>query len=109
MRSVWQLELILLLRASNRPLLISEIAQAMYMPAESLESVLDGFAKQGIVQVVENNPKSYLCLPKTVELREAIEETVRAYAERRPAVISLIFANPLEYFSDAFNLKAKED
>lgn len=88
------------------PLSLSDIASAMYMPEEMIESVLNTFVKQGIIEIAEN--RKYLYLPQTVELREAIEDVVKAYSQKRTAVISLIFSSPLEYFSDAFKLKEKE-
>lgn len=79
------------------------------MPAETIEPVLATLAKQGILHVVEAEPKGYLYLPTTVDLREAIEDVGRVYSQNRPAIISLIFSSPLEYFSDAFKLRGKED
>lgn len=101
--------MILLLRASSAPVSLSDIAHSMYMPAETIEPVLNTLVKQGIIQTVTGQTKCYICLPATVELREAIEEVVRAYSQKRPAVISLIFSSPLEDFSGAFKLRGQED
>lgn len=79
----------------------------MYMSGDILQGFLDNYVRQGILQTVDSDTKRYICLPETASLREAIEETVRVYSDKRQAIISLIFSTPMEHFSDAFRLKGK--
>lgn len=91
-RSVWQLEMLLLMKSSNKPLNASEIANALYLTDETVWSGINDFEKNGLVGPSYVEPKSYVYAPRTTELRDAVEQTGKAYGERRVAIINLIFS-----------------
>lgn len=91
-RSVWQLELLLLIKSSKKPLKLSEIANALYLTDEIVSSGLKDFERYGLVGPSYIEPHSYVFAPRTPQLREAVEQTGKAYGERRVAIINLIFS-----------------
>lgn len=98
--SVWQLELILILRACAQPLTADAIGQRLYMEPEVLKNVLDALVRQGVLKAEDLKPKTYVYSPTTEDLSEAVEQTAKAYAERRMSVIDLIFASPFQADGD---------
>jgi hypothetical protein len=91
--SVWQLELLLYIKASEKPLWAAEIANAMYLTQETVSAALGHFEKRGLVEPTSREPAAYIFSPRTTELREAVELTGKAYGERKVAVINLIFSS----------------
>jgi hypothetical protein len=91
-RSVWQLELLLLVKSSDRPLNPTEIANALYLTDETVSSGLKDFERSGLVGPSYVEPQAYVYAPRTPQLREAVEQTGKAYGERRVAIINLIFS-----------------
>lgn len=92
--SVWQLELILFLRVSAKPLTLVEIGNKLYMEPSTIEVALSRFEEQGLLESASGMPKTYKYQPETKELESAIEQTAKAYSERRVTIIDLIFASP---------------
>lgn len=103
-KSVWQLEVLLFVRDINRPVTVSEVAAALYLRPEAINTALAAFAKHGILTCDGKMPPSYRYAPNASELVDQIEQTAKAYAERRFAVINLIFRSPVQSFSDAFKI-----
>lgn len=90
-RAVWQLEILLTLMASSKPLNSAEIANILYISKDSIEGALINFSKSGLIQLTDGG---YVCSKDDPELLDAIKQTSKAYTERKSAVINLIFAGP---------------
>jgi len=99
-KSVWQLELLLHLRASGRSLWPREIASALYLTTETVTEALVYFETRGLVEHSFIDPNGYVFAPSSSELREAVDQTARAYNERKVAVINLIFQTPFKQVAD---------
>lgn len=102
-RSVWQLELLLFVRNIQRPVTAAEAASALYLKADAIGNALTLYAKRGILQSDGKTPPTFLYCPSP-SLDDQIDQTARAYSERRFAIINLIFSSPAQSFSDAFKL-----
>lgn len=75
------------------------------MTPDSLMSALSDFEKCGLLAYQSTG---YVYAPNNAALRDAFEQTARAYSERRVAVINQIFSSPLKSLSDAFKLRSEE-
>lgn len=93
-RSVWQLELLLLLKSSSEPLWATELASALYLTPEAVDGALTEFEKRGLISRSYVEPTAYVFSPITPELRLAVEETSKVYGQRKVAVINSIFSAP---------------
>lgn len=108
-RSVWQLELILLIRASKEPINSRDISRSLYISSDLIDRALNAYAKQGLIKMIENEATTYKFEPADSQLSTAVELTAKAYAERRVAIINIIFSDPLDSFSDAFKFKQEDE
>ena len=106
---MWQLELVLLLHNSNRKLTLAEISRALYLNPDIVFPVLKRFVDDGILCFNSSDAEKYSFAPKNPELRKSVDAAAQAYAERRTAVIEMIFSKPIQSFADAFILKQEED
>lgn len=108
-KSVWQLEVLLFVRDVNRPVTAAEVAAALYLRPEAISNALASYAKRGILQSDGKVPAAYDYAPKESELGDQIDQTAKAYSERRFAIINLIFRNPVQSFSDAFKISEESE
>lgn len=92
--SVWQLELILLLKRSEEPQTADELCSKLYMVKEVVEAALNNFVHERLLQTINQTPKAYIYQPDDTFLREAIDELETAYTKKRAAIINMIFATP---------------
>ena len=90
-RSVWQLELLILLSSARKPMSPTQIARELYMSRESIEKALTQFANEGLLK---DTADGYIYSPDDDRLVDALNMTSKAYLERRSSVINLIFAGP---------------
>ncbi len=97
--SVWQLDLLLLVKNSGRAVTLPEVSRSLYIEPRVLEPVVKRFLESGILQ---SKDEAFVYEPNSESLRTAIDETERMYRERRTALINLIYAPPLQHFADAF-------
>ncbi|MBX9693296.1 MAG: hypothetical protein K2Z81_12985 [Cyanobacteria bacterium] len=104
--SVWQLELLLFFKHSSTSLSVEDAARARYLDTKVVEPVINTFVTNGFLARDHNNRFFYsnLCT-----FSEEIEEVARVYKERPHSVIKFMFSSPIRSFSDAFNLRAKEE
>lgn len=107
-RSVWQLEVILFVKDLGKAATAYEVASALYLRPDAIEKSLLSFEKLGIVKSNEGSPRKFYYSPSS-ELSDQIEQTAKAYSERRFAIINLIFSSPVQSFSDAFRLAEEKD
>lgn len=90
-RAVWQLELLLLVKSNQRPTSSAELSRKLYIEARVLEPAIESFASAGILKRDQQTSRiSYL--PESEGLASDIEETAKAYRERRTALINFIHA-----------------
>jgi hypothetical protein len=90
--SVWQLELLLFLRGSNSAMTPTQIADALYMSPEAMAGCLIHFQNRGIARQSESLLGAYRYAPVSAELEAVIDETAQTYANRRVAIVNLIFS-----------------
>jgi hypothetical protein len=105
-RSVWALELLLLLRRERRAWTAADLTRALYSSNTVVGELLIVFRAEGLVEEVSGGTVRYA--PASPELDLAAEEIERLHAERPLAVVKAILAAPndrLRSFSDAFKLK----
>lgn len=109
-RSVWALELLMLLRRDlnriwSRDELIRELRASELVVQESLDSFL------GAALVMSENAGRYQYRPAVAVLDQWVEEIERAYAQRPSAVIREIFAAPgnkVQIFADSFRFRSND-
>ena len=105
-RSVWSLELLLLLRREPRPWPRAEIVAALRASELIVAQSLDSLTASGLVVVDEAGNAAYR--PASADLARLADETESLYARSPDAVRRLIVGalpNPLTAFADAFKLR----
>jgi 2,4-dienoyl-CoA reductase-like NADH-dependent reductase (Old Yellow Enzyme family) len=111
-RSVAQLEVLLLLRANPSTVWTAEaVSRELYTTPEMMAAQLDELQARGLLIAIETSVRQYRYQPKTEELDRLASELDRIYKERRVSVIGQIYAAPVDKvrtFADAFRLR-KED
>lgn len=111
-RSVADLELLLLLRASrDREWSAEEVSRALYTAPEMMSPQLADFAAKGLLEISEGSEPVYRYQPRGEGLDEVIGRLAELYAQRRVAVISQIYAelvSEARSFADAFRIRKQE-
>ncbi len=92
--SVWQLELILHMRAHKESMTVAQIAKQLYSTPTAIESTLERFVSLGILTQGSDSQNSYVFSPVSTEMQKTIDDAVKTYSARRIDVINLIFSNP---------------
>ena len=107
--SVAQLEVLLLLRGQReREWTPSEVAKELYTTSEIVADQLGDLQRRGLLAVGDGPDPRYRFWPATPELDEQITRLDAVYHERRVAVITHIYSQPLDKvrtFADAFRLR----
>lgn len=104
-RSVWALELLLLLKREARPLSTDELVASLRASTAVVNQALGSLVAGGLADVNDGNAEYR---PVTPEVAALVEETERCYTSRPGYVRRIIIggANPgLIAFSDAFRLR----
>ena len=104
-RSVWALELLLLVKGRPQAWSVAELTQELRANTSLVEGVLSTFETAGIVVRVGDK---YMFRPASKALRVCCDRLEQAYAERPVTVVNLIVATAtgkLQSFADAFRLK----
>jgi hypothetical protein len=106
-RSVWALELLLLMCADpGRVWSADELNLELRGSRTLVDEILTRLQQRGLVK--EEPEKRYRYEPATLRLRELVQELQTAYAERPLAVLKAIFTAPnerIQTFADAFKVK----
>lgn len=105
--AVWQLELLLFIKNNPKSTSCAELSRNLYLEARVLEPALEFFANAGILKR-DQETALITYAPVSQSLAEDIEETARAYRERRTALINVIYTPSLQQFADAFKFKQDE-
>ena len=107
--SVAQLEVLLLLRSQReREWTPSEVAKALYTTPEMVAEQLAELERRGLLAFAEGSEPRYRYWPVAPELDEQVTRLDAVYHERRVAVITFIYSQPLDKvrtFADAFRLR----
>lgn len=91
-RSVWQLELLLYLKGSGKPLCADELAESLYMAVESISSGLKYFESCGLIQRVSSKSEYFEFNAQDSDLALSVSETANMYSLSRVSVVNLIFS-----------------
>lgn len=106
--SVWQLELLLFFKRSNRELSINEVSRALYLEPGVVGPAVRSLADAGVLSA-DSEKEVYKYDPKLSKLADAINEMEKTYNLRRTALINFIYAAPMKRFADAFKLRFDEE
>jgi hypothetical protein len=104
-RSVWALELLLLLKRESRPWSRSELVAAMRASDLVVNRALDSLEAAGLASI---DGETVRYMPVSEEVGHRVEETERLYAKRPDAVRRAIVAaaaSGATAFADAFRLR----
>lgn len=104
-RSVWALELLLLLKRQGRPRSTEDLVTEMRASSSVLETALDQLTAAGLTGM---DGSSARYMPVTLAVAALVDETEELYTSRPDRVRRLIVASSnrgLTAFSDAFRLK----
>ena len=104
-RSIWSIELLLLLRDLDRPCTTEELVTTMRASSSVVESALESLIAAGLAGT-EGEMVSYM--PISPRVGSLVDATAELYASRPDSVRRLIVAptnNGLAAFADAFRLK----
>ena len=104
-RSVWSLELLLLLKRDRKPWTENAIVEALRASQLVVSQALESLVAAGLVTVSDNGRGDHS--PVSGDVAKLIEETEALYAKRPDAVRRLIVAASkpgLTAFADAFKL-----
>ena len=105
-RSVWALELLLLLKREQRPWGHDEIVAALRASSLVVTQSVASLAAAGLV--IEDDAGHVLYTPVSAETEALVVETERLYASKPDAVRRLIVAasaGGLSAFADAFRIR----
>jgi hypothetical protein len=104
-----QLEILLLLRSEpQREWEPAEVARLLYTAEEMCASQLADLARRGFLSGTPAPNPRYRYQPSSEELSQSVDRLAALYAERRVAVITLIYSKPVnkvQTFADAFRLR----
>jgi hypothetical protein len=76
---------------SNAPLTIAEASNSLYMGTTAISVAIQYFVRNGILSDEGNGRFRFASPPDTVS--DALDSTARMFAERRTAIIDLIYAD----------------
>jgi DNA-binding IclR family transcriptional regulator len=103
--SVLELDVLLAMRGSDRPMAAGELARELRLNDSACAAALDKFATDGFLTRAED---AYTYDPKPAKQAAAVNALADAYASRRVSVIRFIYRRPSEgvsAFADAFKLR----
>ncbi|HUG90377.1 MAG TPA: hypothetical protein VML55_06070 [Planctomycetaceae bacterium] len=107
--SVAQLEVLLLLREQReRAWSAAEVAKALYTTPEMVAEQLADLERRGLLAFDAGAEPQYRYWPASPELDNQVSRLDTIYRERRVAVITYIYSQPLDKvrtFADAFRLR----
>jgi hypothetical protein len=111
-RSIEQLEILLLLRESEGRLWTSgEVYKQVRSSERSVEQTLQGLCGKGLL-FCDVPTSRYRFEPQTEALKTTIDQLAHLYAERRVRVVEAIYSEPLsavDEFARAFRLRKDND
>lgn len=109
--SIEQVELLLLLRGSERMRTAREIATALRMPIAIARSDVETLAARGLLEVRVGEEIAYRYRPKSEDLVRYCDLLAQYYITSRQAVLVFVATESrqsIKRFSDAFKLRDRE-
>lgn len=107
--SVEQLEILLLLQGSpTREWSARDVAQELRSDTQSVAVRMADLHARGFLHGQEASAPMYRFNPANAQEAQLVAKLASVYAQRRMAVINLIFSKPIDkirVFADAFNLR----
>lgn len=112
--SVAQLELLLLLREDReREWTVEEVSRALYGAAAGMADQLNDLVSQGLVYVTHAPEPRFRFRPSAGDpLDVLVGRVAETYKERRVAVITLIYSQPVDAartFAEAFRFRKSQE
>jgi len=106
-KSVWALELLLLMRRdSSREWSVNDLIQELRANDSIVSAILPEFVKKGLI--AESPEKMFRYRPERGVLEQLVDRVAEAYAENRVRVTEEILNAPsedIQIFADAFKIK----
>ena len=109
--SVLQLEILLLLRATNAEFTPASLAEELRITEQSAEFRLKDLELRGLI-TTGSSPDSYRYVPHSAETEALVDELSRSYVDARYTVINLIFSQPgdsARSLAEAFRFRKKRE
>lgn len=107
--SVAQLEALLLLRSRREhEWTADEVSRVLYTTADMATEQLNGLHARGLLAKKDGSGPRFQYWPATPELESQVSRLEATYRERRVAVITAIYSQPVDKvrtFADAFRLR----
>jgi predicted ArsR family transcriptional regulator len=110
--SIEQVELLIMLRGSDRFRTAREVAAELHAPSAIARRDLETLAARGLLEVTVAQETAYRYRPKSAELARYGDLLAQHYVTARPAIFSLVSAQSrlaAKRFSDAFRLRDPEE
>lgn len=109
--SIQQIELLLLMRGSERMRTARDIAAELNIPVPAARHDVESLAVRGLLEVKVGEEIAYRYKPKTEDLAKYSDQLARYYITARHAVLGFVAAESrrsIKRFSDAFRLGDRE-
>lgn len=106
-RTVNDLEALLLIVNSRREWTAREVGDAMYISPESSEAQLTGLVDARLLARKDENPPRYYYDPSIAD-DKTVRQLAEVYSRMRVRVIEMIYQNPrttIQSFADAFKFR----
>jgi DNA-binding MarR family transcriptional regulator len=107
--SVMQLEVLLFLfNHSSQSWSVTALVREFRLDPSWIENELEDLCTEGLLKTTTSPERTYRLEPSSPSQERAIQGLVRAYADRRVTVTSLIYSKPVDnirVFADAFKLR----
>lgn len=109
--SIQQIELLLLMRGSERMRTARDIAAELNIPVPAARHDVESLAVRGLLEVKVGEEIAYRYKPKTEDLAKYSDQLARYYITSRHAVLGFVAAESrrsIKRFSDAFRFGDRE-
>ena len=109
--SIQQVELLLLMRGSERMRTARDIAAELGIPVPAARHDVESLTARGLLEVKVGEEIAYRYKPKTEDLAKYSDQLARYYITARHAVLGFVAAESrrsIKRFSDAFRLGDRE-
>lgn len=107
--SVMQLEMLLFLyNHSSQTWSMTALVREFRVDPGWIETELEDLCSGGLLTTTTTPERTYRCAPSSSAQERAIQGLVKAYADRRVTVTSLIYSKPVDnirVFADSFKLR----
>ena len=110
-RTVNDVEVLLLLVNRRKEWTSQEVGEEMYISPESSQALLESLHGAGLIARKEGSPARY-CYDSSISADRTIRLLAEVYSRMRVRVIEMIYQNPrttIQSFSDAFKFRKDRD